>query len=62
MWPVKGVLPIAWRARAEGRAGVLVPPENAAEVKSQELIKRALEIAATGGHNALMLCPITLQA
>jgi hypothetical protein len=29
--PVKGVLPIAWRARAEGKAGVLVPAENAAE-------------------------------
>src|SRR5271169_5110076 len=29
--PVKGVLPIALRARAEGKLGVLVPPENAAE-------------------------------
>src|SRR4051794_34184048 len=29
--PVKGVLPIALRAREEGRAGILVPPENAAE-------------------------------
>jgi len=29
--PVKGVLPIALRARAEGKAGALVPPENAAE-------------------------------
>src|SRR5580700_9601454 len=29
--PVKGVLPIAWRARAEGCAGLLVPVENAAE-------------------------------
>src|SRR5437016_5054902 len=29
--PVKGVLPIALRARAEGRVGILVPPENAAE-------------------------------
>ena len=28
---VKGVLPIALRAREEGRAGVLVPPQNAAE-------------------------------
>src|SRR2546428_8198650 len=28
---VKGVLPIALRARAAGRAGMLVPPENAAE-------------------------------
>ena len=29
--PVKGVLPIALRAREEGKTGLLVPPENAAE-------------------------------
>src|SRR6267154_5801610 len=29
--PVKGVLPIALRARADGRTGILVPAENAAE-------------------------------
>src|SRR5215831_12155538 len=29
--PVKGVLPIALRARAEGKVGVLVPAENAPE-------------------------------
>src|SRR6185295_12567044 len=29
--PVKGVLPIAIRARADGRNGILVPLENAAE-------------------------------
>src|SRR5258708_39064461 len=29
--PVKGVLPIALRAPAEGRVGILVPPENTAE-------------------------------
>lgn len=107
--PVKGTLPIAIQARAEGYEGIFVPEENVREaavvnqlkvfgvrhisqviahlngtrfvepteldtradfyarqndfefdfsdVKGQQHVKRAMEIAAAGGHNLIMVGP-----
>lgn len=107
--PIKGALPMAIQARAEGFKGMILPKANAreaalvnnlnvygvshikevieffynqeslqplivntreeffenqqhfdidfSEVKGQENVKRALEIAAAGGHNAILIGP-----
>ncbi|MDH6534320.1 ATP-binding protein [Parabacteroides sp. 52] len=107
--PIKGVLPIAIKAREEGFKGLILPRQNAreaavvndllvygvdnlkeviafmngkkelepttvdtrkefydrqqtfdfdfSEVRGQENVKRALEVAAAGGHNLLMVGP-----
>jgi len=107
--PIKGVLPIAIKAREEGFKGIILPNQNAheaavvngldvfgvenitdvihffcgkkeltptivdtrkdfsirqqqfdfdfSEVRGQENVKRALEVAAAGGHNLIMIGP-----
>jgi len=42
---------------AEGYAPASLPPTDLAYIKGQEHVKRALEVAAAGGHNIIMMGP-----
>ena len=47
--------------RAEFYAQIINNPLDFSDVKGQENVKRALEIAASGGHNIIMICTVLLN-
>ncbi len=49
--------PIKEQPHTEAESMPIVPPTDFREIKGQEHVKRALEIAAAGGHNVIMVGP-----